>query len=85
VHIPIILAGMKQGNQFSRIRIDACDVRPFAGVAAETTQTEIVLIRRSPVLLRDYVIDGKSEKGILILMDKAVFATKPGAFADRMP
>jgi len=65
---------IEKRHDFSRLGIDASDVRPFVAVAREAAQTKIVGLRQTFMILCDDVVDFEGNS-IAALGDLTVFAT----------
>ena len=62
---------MKEPHQLSADWIEACNVRPFAQIAAQTAQCEVIRYCGLSMLCGDHVIDRKCVKRIVFLTNVA--------------
>jgi hypothetical protein len=80
---PSLCAGIKQTRHPPGIRINGCEIRPFAKIAALAGPSEIRRIVRTRMLPRNDMICVERPQGKIILVKTAVLTSRAGAVANQ--
>ncbi len=81
---PAIASRIEQGANLPCHRIDACQVRTFAQIAAMTGEGQIAGIAASAMLAGNYVFDVMRER-TTFLGKQTIFAAVSGSGSDECP
>jgi hypothetical protein len=81
---PLVAPGMKEGHHLTTHRIDTCQIRAFAEIAAVTSEGEVVNIIRSTMLLRYDMLDVVRQLAIL-LTEQAILTAVVRSTPDKVP